>query len=133
MCDHSHSRPQDRRVLITLVLGLILVSAACGGVEMPQTEPEAIDYVKNRLSPAASYDPQTCRSFLRYADWSAYRVSGDKGWHVGGAVYCCGDAILLFLDTRTIREIQKASGNYTWLIQENGEVMSLGLPHCDLK
>lgn len=126
---------------------LVLSLAGCKHVELPQTEEEAIAYVKSRVHPY-EYDPEftgfslakhnslveQCRSFLKYARWSAFRQEypsyKSTGWLVSGSVSSSVPrairSIPSWFESYEFREYMNGVGGDTWAIMSSGELVSIG-------
>lgn len=120
----------------------VLLVTACSGPQLPNTETEAIEYVKSRLHPyqpnpdsglsPAAYNRlnERCRSFLKWASWSADKIP-DGGWTVTGQVDYSQLAGRYLSDLGTLTEISKGRSENRWIITSEGDVLSLMLSGCD--
>ena len=121
-------------MLGALAMASAVLMTACGGPELPDTEAEAIAYVKSRLHPYEN-DPgvsERCRSFLKWASWSAYELSDDR-WSVTGQVDADYLAGFYLSDNDALAEIFEGRGDGTWFIDpDEGNLVSIsGLVGCD--
>ena len=93
-----------------------------------------IAYVKSQLQPYGN-DPglsERCRSFLKWASWSAHELSDDR-WSVTGEVDWDYLAGFYLDDNDALAEIRRGNGEGTWWIDpDDGDLVSVsGLVGCD--
>ncbi len=129
------------KVVSALAVGLVLLLAACAGDNLPTTESGAIAYVKSKLHPpkhdreftglsSAEHSKivERCRSFLKYATWSAYQIGRDR-WSVTGRVHSSPPSRFIY-DRDALGEYLKGVGESIWRITEDGNLILVNLSPC---